>query len=221
MSLLVKICGINSPAAADAVLAGGADFAGLVFCARSPRHVELDTAAALADQMRGRLRLVALMVDPDDAAIAAMVHAVRPDYIQLHGAESADRVGDIRAKFGVHIIKAIPVATPADIDAAADVMQVADMLLFDARPPAGATRTGGNGVSFDGSVLQGRSFPRPWLLAGGLDAATVASAAHAAGAMAVDVSSGVESAPGVKDPAKIAAFLAAARRYTPNHHSNF
>lgn len=213
MSLLVKICGVNSQLAAEAVLSAGADFAGLVFHARSPRHVSVAEAAPLAELMRGRLRLVALMVDPDDAAIAAVMAGVHPDYLQLHGQETADRIGDIRARFGVHVIKAVAVSDAADLDGAAAVMQAADMLLFDARPPAGATRQGGNGVAFDWHILRGRNFPRPWLLAGGLNPANVAAAAHAAGAAIVDVSSGVESAPGVKDPDKIAAFVAAAHNF--------
>ncbi|MGB8601923.1 MAG: phosphoribosylanthranilate isomerase [Rhizomicrobium sp.] len=218
MSLLVKICGVNSQPAAEAVLNAGADFAGLVFYARSPRNLSLTDAAPLAGLMRGRLRLVALMVDPDDAAIDAVLAAIHPDYLQLHGQESAGRIGDIRARFGVHIIKAVTVAEAADLDDAAALMQAADMLLFDARPPRGAARTGGNGVAFDWNILSGRSFPRPWLLAGGLTPANVTAAAYAAGAGMVDVSSGVESAPGVKDPDKIAAFVAAAHNFTPSHN---
>lgn len=215
MSLLVKICGVNSQPTAEAVLTAGADFAGLVFHARSPRNVSVAEAAPLAGLMRGRLRLVALMVNPDDAAIDAVLTAVAPDYLQLHGQESADRIGDIRSRFGVQIIKAVPVAEAADLDGAAALMQAADMLLFDARPPKGAVRTGGNGVAFDWNILSGRNFPRPWLLAGGLTPTNVIAAAHAAGAAMVDVSSGVETAPGVKDPDKIAAFVAAARNITP------
>jgi phosphoribosylanthranilate isomerase len=211
MSILVKICGINSRQAAEAAVAAGADFAGLVFHPRSPRHVALDEARELADYLHNHLRVVALVADADDETIGAVAGAVRPDFIQLHGHESADRVGAVRARFKVHVIKALPVADESDFAPLAAFMQVSDMLLFDARPPAGAALPGGNGAAFDWKLMRGRIYSRPWLLAGGLDAANLATAVALSGARFVDVSSGVESAPGVKDPEKIAAFVAAAR----------
>jgi phosphoribosylanthranilate isomerase len=211
MSILVKICGINSRQAAEAAVAAGADFAGLVFHARSPRLVSLDEARSLADYLHDHVRVVALVADADDETIAAVVSAVRPDFIQLHGNESADRVGAVRARFKVHVIKALPVADESDFARLPDFMQVSDMMLFDARPPAGAALPGGNGAAFDWKLLRGRAYSRPWLLAGGLNEANLAAAVALSGAKFVDVSSGVENAPGVKDPIKIAAFVAAAR----------
>lgn len=211
MSLSVKICGINSSQAAEAVIDAGADYAGLVFYPGSKRHLGLDEARSLAGIMRGRLRIVALMVDPDDAAIEAVVQAVRPDFLQLHGKEDADRIGAVRAKFKVPIIKALGLADAADLDHIRDIMQVSNMLLFDARPPQDDGVPGGNGVSFDWRMMKGRSFARPWFLAGGLNLDNLSDAVALSGAQCVDVSSGVESAPGVKDPALISAFVAAAR----------
>lgn len=211
MSLSVKICGINSSQAAQSAVQAGADYAGLVFHPDSKRHVDYAQAAALAAEMRGRLRLVALMVDPKDGEIEAAIQAVRPDFVQLHGGESADRVGAVRAKFKVHVIKALSLSDAADLARIDEYMQVSDMLLFDARPPAGAILPGGNGVSFDWKLLGGRTITRPWFLAGGLCPDNLADAVLQSGAKCVDVSSGVESAPGVKDPALIAAFVTAAR----------
>ncbi len=209
MGVLVKICGINSVEAADAAVAAQADFAGLVFHTKSPRNLTLDAARALGAHMRGRVRLVTLICDAGDDQIGAIVEALAPDFLQLHGAEPPARVAEIRARFGVPVIKAVAVAEAADIAAAARTE--ADMLLFDAKAPAGAERPGGHGAAFDWKLLRGRSFARPWLLAGGLDAGNVARAIRASGAPAVDVSSGVESAPGVKSPDMIRAFASAAR----------
>lgn len=210
MSIQVKICGINSRDAAESAVRAGADFAGLVFYPKSPRVVDLDAARDLAGVMRGHLRIVALLVDADDAEIAAVTAAVRPDFVQLHGSESADRVGEVRARFKVHVIKALPLAEEADLAVVPDYMQVSDMLLFDARVPAGLP--GGNGVAFDWNVLQGHGFSRPWILAGGLSSDNLAEAVGRSGAKIVDVSSGVETAPGVKDAARIADFIATARK---------
>ena len=203
MAIRIKICGINSADAADAALRAGADFAGLVFHPASPRNLTLDAAAPLAERLRGRAKLVALIADLDDERIAAIVGAVKPDFLQLHGAESAGRAAAIRAAFGTGIIKVFSIADAFD--------DIADMFLFDAKAPANAARGGGHGVAFDWQLLRGRTFSRPWLLAGGLNAANVARAIEASGAPGVDVSSGVESAPGVKSPAMIAEFAAAAR----------
>jgi phosphoribosylanthranilate isomerase len=209
MGVLVKICGINSVAAADAALNAGADFTGLVFYKKSPRNLDAEQAAQLAARMRGRTRLVALFADAGDAQIEGAVNAAHPDFLQLHGSETPERVAAIRARFGVAVIKAIAVAEPCDLASAAryDV----DMLLFDAKAPQGAAAPGGLGASFDWQLLRGRNFSRPWLLAGGLNAGNVARAIRASGAQGVDVSSGVESAPGVKDAGLIADFVAAAR----------
>jgi phosphoribosylanthranilate isomerase len=211
MTVAVKICGITSPDAIDAAAPAGALYGGLVFHPRSPRFVALDKARALADRMRGRLKSVALVTDMDDTGIASLLKAVKPDFLQLHGNETVQRTADIGARFGIAIIKALPVAEASDLAAAADYEKVADMLMFDARPPKGAERPGGHGASFDWKILSGRTFRKPWFLAGGLGPENVARAIELSGAKLVDVSSGVESAPGVKDPSRIAAFINAAR----------
>ena len=211
MSILVKICGINSAEAADAAVRAGADLAGLVFHPKSPRHLSLDAARALAERMRGRLSLVALLADADDATIAAALAAVQPVYIQLHGNETPERTSQVRARFGLPVIKSIAVAEAADFAAVPDYEIAADILLFDAKAPGGAPRPGGHGAAFDWRLLRGRSFSRPWLLAGGLTPANVARAIASAEATGVDVSSGVETAPGVKSAQLIADFVSAAR----------
>lgn len=211
MTIAVKICGLTGPDAIDAAAGAGAAYGGLVFHPRSPRFVALDKARMLAERMRGRLKSVALITDMDDAAIAALVNTVAPDFLQLHGSETVQRTADIRARFGVAVIKALPVADLSDLASAADYEKVADMLMFDARPPKGAERPGGHGAAFDWRILSGRSFRKPWFLAGGLDPDNVARAIELSGAKQVDVSSGVESAPGMKDGTRIAAFIDAAR----------
>lgn len=210
MAVLVKICGINSASAADATVRAAADLGGLVFHPASPRHLAFDAARALADRMRGRLRLVALVADADDELISAVVAAVRPDFLQLHGKESPARAAALRARFGVPLMKAIAVAEAADLTAVPCYEQSCDMFLFDAKPPEGG-RAGGWGAPFDWQLLRGRNFARPWLLAGGLNAENVARAVAAANAPGVDVSSGVETVPGVKSPEMITAFVSAAR----------
>ncbi|MBU6297405.1 MAG: phosphoribosylanthranilate isomerase [Alphaproteobacteria bacterium] len=212
MSTLVKICGINSAEAADATVRAGADLGGLVFHPKSPRHLTLEAGRALAGRMRGRLRLVALVADADDADIAAIAQAVRPVYLQLHGNETPERTGQIRSRFGLPVIKAISIAEPADFAAVPEYEIAADILLFDAKAPDGAPRPGGHGAAFDWQLLRGRSFSHPWLLAGGLTPQNVARAVASAGAPGVDVSSGVETAPGVKSPQLIADFVFAARK---------
>jgi phosphoribosylanthranilate isomerase len=214
MALLVKICGINSALAADAAVRAGADFCGLVFHEKSPRYVALEAARALAAHLRGRVRLVALVVDADDATIAAIHAAVHPDFFQLHGRETPERAAALYAHFGVPLIKAFAIADAADFDPVAAYAPFTAMFLFDAKAPAQSpetTRPGGHGVAFDWQLLRGRKFPRPWLLAGGLNPDNVARAVAAAHAPGVDVSSGVESEPGIKSPDLIAAFVAAAR----------
>jgi phosphoribosylanthranilate isomerase len=210
MGVLVKICGINSFTAADAALSAGADFTGLVFYRNSPRNLALDQARSLAARMRGRVKLVALFADAGDAEIARAVETVVPDFLQLHGGETPERVAAIRTRFAIPVIKAVAVADAADVTAAE--RYEADMFLFDAKAPQGAAAPGGLGAAFDWQLLRGRSFSRSWLLAGGLNAGNVARAIRACDAPGVDVSSGVESAPGVKDAGMIAEFVTAARR---------
>jgi phosphoribosylanthranilate isomerase len=211
MTTEVKICGITDADTMDAALEAGADYIGLVFFPPSPRALTPERAAELLQFSPDDLVKVGLFVDPDDATLDAVLSRVRLDLLQLHGSESPERVEAIRLEYGVPVMKTIAVETAADLDRVEPYLTVADRLLFDAKPPKGAALPGGNAVAFDWSLLQGRRWGLPWMLAGGLTAATVAEAIRLTGAPAVDVSSGVESAPGVKDPAKIAAFIAAAR----------
>ncbi len=208
--VLVKICGLSTPQTLDATIAAGADLAGFVFFAKSPRHIDLDTARALGEQAAGRIQKVALTVDTDDAALAEIVAALRPDMLQLHGHESPERVGAVKARFGLPVIKAIGVASAADVAAARSYDGVADWLLFDAKPAPDATVPGGAGVVFDWELLRNITAAK-WMLSGGLDPKNVAAALRQTQAPAVDVSSGVESARGVKDAGKIATFVAAVR----------
>jgi phosphoribosylanthranilate isomerase len=212
MSVAVKICGLCDPAAVAAAVAGGAAYVGFVFFPPSPRAVTPQQAAELAAAVPVGIARVGLFVDADDAAIAAVLAAVPLDYLQCHGHETPERLAQLRTRFGRPLIKAIAVAGPDDLDGAAAYEDAAARLLFDARPPAAATRPGGNARTFDWSILQGRRFQRPWLLAGGLTADNVADAVRISGADAVDVSSGVETAPGVKDPALIRQFLETCKR---------
>lgn len=211
MGVLVKICGINSAEAADAAIRAGADFAGLVFHPKSPRHVSAEMARSLSARMRSRARLVALLVDPrDDEITYVMTHAV-PDFLQLHGAETPARVSQICQTFGIPVIKAIAIAEPGDFATLPAQEDAADMILFDAKPPANATRTGGHGIAFDWKMLRTQSIARPWFLAGGLNPENVGRAIAASNALGVDVSSGVETAPGMKSAEMIEQFVVAAR----------
>ncbi|MDB5595480.1 MAG: phosphoribosylanthranilate isomerase [Hyphomicrobiales bacterium] len=211
----VKICGLSTPPALRAALASGTDLVGFVFFPKSPRHLSLDTAMALAELTGNRAVKVALTVDADDDTLAAIVQRVQPDMIQLHGHESPARVAQIRAQFGLPVIKAIGVSSAADLADVAAYAATADRLLFDAKPPAGADLPGGNGLAFDWQLLHDLALPAPFMLSGGLHADNGAEAARQTGAAAVDVSSGVESAPGRKDVKKIAAFIAALRHGAP------
>ena len=195
MQTQVKICGVNSREAAEATLRAGADFAGLVFHSKSPRHLERDHAKLLAELMRGRVRIVALLVSPDDSDIEAVIHAVRPDLLQLHGKEGHARVANIREKFGLPIIKAAGVADANDVVQAQKYEDVADHLLFDTKGHAEVSM-GGQGAAFDWTILAGRTFRRPWFLAGGLTPQNVATAIEISGAPMVDVSTGVEDCAG-------------------------
>lgn len=206
---LVKICGLSTPEAVEAALDGGASHLGFVFHAGSPRDVDPLMAAELAGMARGRALAVAVVVDPDDASLDRLAAEVRPDLYQLHGRETPERVAEVRARTGGRVIKAIAVRSGADLDGLAAFEDAADHLMFDASL-SGAPR-GGAGVSFDWGVLKGRSFAKPWFLAGGLTPANAAAALRVTRAPGLDVSSGVESAPGVKDAALISAFLRAAR----------
>lgn len=210
-AIAVKICGITSTEAIEAAVGAGAQYGGLVFHPNSPRNVDIQHASALAKRMRGRLKIVALVADPPDALVAVIMAMVSPDFLQLHGAETPQRVAEIRRKFGIPVIKALPVADAADFESVPDYEAVADMLMFDARAPGNAARPGGHGAAFDWALLNGRAFSKPWFLAGGLTPANVGRAAVLAQARFVDVSSGVESAPGVKDSVLITDFVKAAK----------
>ena len=215
MSGLVKICGLSEPETLVAALDAGADMIGLVFFEKSPRHVDLERAADLAARTRAfgppRPEIVALTVNADDATISAIMERVRPDWLQLHGSESPERCAELKVRFNVRVMKALGVSEPGDIAGAAPYVDVADRLLFDARPPKGSDIPGGNGVSFDWRLLAGLDLGVPLMLSGGLDAASVGLALRTSGLRDVDVSSGVERARGVKDAGRIRQFVAAAR----------
>ncbi len=205
-----KICGITDARALDAAIDGGARFVGFVVYPKSPRHLSRDKLAALAERARGKVETVVVTVDADEELLAAVAAYARPDWIQLHGAESPGKTAQARQYAQRGLIKAIGVARSEDLAQAAVYEQVAEMLMFDAKPPPGGL-PGGNAMAFDWQILAGRRFGRPWMLSGGLNPANVAEAISASGAAVVDVSSGVEAGPGLKDPLKIAEFLAAAR----------
>jgi phosphoribosylanthranilate isomerase len=211
MSLIVKICGLSTPETLDAALVGGADMVGFVFFPPSPRHVTLDVARALGKQSKGRAVKVALSVDADDADLENSIDALRPDILQLHGNESVARVRDIKQRFGLPVMKALAVETRADLAALPGYAAVCDRILFDAKPPKDATRPGGLGAVFDWHLLEGLDLKLPFMVSGGLTAANVAEALRITRAGGVDISSGVESAPGIKDPDMIRAFIRAAR----------
>jgi phosphoribosylanthranilate isomerase len=206
----IKICGLSTAETMEAALTAGADMIGLVSFPPSPRHVDTAAAAVLADQARGRAEIVLLTVDADDATLAALVTAIRPDWLQLHGRETPARVVEVRRRFGRPVMKALGIRDEADLAATADYA-VADRLLFDAKPPKDATRPGGNGLAFDWRLLAKLDPRLRFMLSGGLDPDTVTEAVRIARPLGVDVSSGVERAPGDKDPALIAAFVRAAR----------
>lgn len=214
MPIKVKICGVNGVEAAKAAVDGGASFIGLVFYRPSPRFVTPDRAAEIAALVPAGVGRVGLFVDAEDALIAEAVDKARLDLLQLHGAETPARVADLKERLGAQAMKAIRIARPEDVSAAERYLGAADWLLFDAKPPATMTKAlpGGNALSFDWRLIAGHPWPLPWMLSGGLNAANLAEAVATSGATVVDVSSGVEDRPGHKDPARIAAFLEAARR---------
>jgi phosphoribosylanthranilate isomerase len=211
MSLTVKICGLSTPETLDAALEAGADMVGFVFFPPSPRHLQFDLARALGERVRGRAQKVALTVDADDAFLQSIVEALRPDIVQLHGSESVAQIAAIRRKFGLPVMKAVPIAVKDDLERIATYAAVADRLLFDARAPREATRPGGLGNTFDWHLLKDVQSRVPFMLSGGLDAGNVGEALRITRASGIDVSSGVERAPGVKDIDKIKAFVRAAR----------
>ena len=210
MTISVKICGLSDPAAVACAVDGGAAMVGFVFFPASPRHLTPEEAALLTGSVPDGVLRVGLTVDADDALLADIAATAGIDMLQLHGQETPERVKEIRERFGLPVMKMLPIAAADDVIAAADYEDVADRFLFDAKPPADATRPGGNAEAFDWSLLKDNSAQKPWMLAGGLTAENLAIAVKTSGAMAVDVSSGVEDAPGVKSLDKIRAFLAAA-----------
>lgn len=214
MTVKVKICGLRSAPALDAAIQAGTDYFGLVFFPPSPRSIGPGEARALVERASGRAVSVALLVDPDDAAIETVLREVAPGMLQLHGRETPERVAEIRERWKLPVIKAIRVGSEADARASIAYDGIADMVLFDALPPSGDTQAlpGGNGVPFDWQTLADMSRDkRQFILSGGLNAANVSEAIAATGARFVDVSSGVESAPGEKEPEMIRGFIAAAR----------
>ena len=211
MTVKVKICGITEPDALEAVIDAEADMVGFVFYPPSPRAIDPEFAAELADILPPEIQVVGLFVNADDATLDRVIGNLRLDVIQCHGTDSPDRIETIRLEYGLPVMKSIPMATADDFAAIAPYLDKADRLLFDTKPPAGALLPGGNAVSFDWSLLAGKPMGLPWMLAGGLTPENVAEAIRISGAAAVDVSSGVESAPGQKDPAKIHAFIKAAK----------
>ncbi len=210
MPLTVKICGLSTPETLDAALVAGADMVGFVFFPPSPRHVSLDVAEKLGRQAKKAVK-VALSVDADDALLANSIEALRPQILQLHGKESVARIRDIKQKFGLPVMKAIAVETKADLAALPGYAAVCDRILFDAKAPKDATRPGGLGAAFDWHLLEGLDLKLPFMVSGGLNATNIAEAVRITRAGGVDISSGVESAPGIKDPDMIRAFIRAAR----------
>jgi len=213
MSVEVKICGLSEPASLASALAGGARFVGFVFYPPSPRHLSIERAAELARSVPAGIVRVGVVVDPTDEFLARLLDKAPLDMLQLHGKETPERVQTIKDRFRVRAMKAIPVASEADPNAAKRYLGVADWLMFDAKPPKDkeGAMPGGNALAFDWRILRALRWPLPWMLSGGLDPDNLAEAATVSGATALDVSSGVESAPGVKDPAKIRLFLARAK----------
>ena len=206
----VKICGLTQPEHVAAAVEAGAAFVGFVFFPKSPRNLTPAAAAALAQVVPPGVARVGLFVNPDDALLDAVLAVVPLDILQLHGSETPDRVAEIKARTGLPVMKAVGVAAPRDLDALWDYGLVADMLLIDAKPPKGADLPGGNGLAFDWRLLVGRKFLTPWMLAGGLTPDNVAEAIRLTRAPGIDVSSGVESAPGIKDPDRIRRLIARA-----------
>lgn len=220
MSIEIKICGLKTFDALESALGAGADFIGVVFFPKSPRNIDPAAAAALAARARGKAGVAALTVDADDALIEAIARQVKPDLFQLHGEETPERVAAIRERFGIPVMKAIGIAGPSDIARVPLYATIADRLLLDAKAPPGAAHPGGNGLVFDWNLIATTpallDLASPFMLSGGLTPENIGEAVRLTRARAVDVSSGVESAPGVKDPARIVAFIQAARAADPD-----
>ena len=220
MGLTIKICGLSTAETLEATLCLGVDMVGFVFFAKSPRHISFESATVLGAQVKARAQKVALTVNADDAVLQQICFSLKPDLLQLHGNETPERVKHIREYFGLPVIKALGISGSSDMLQVDDYAPVADWLLFDAKPPKDASHPGGNGLAFDWTVLQGRSFDRPALLSGGLDPDNVGAAIEISGLTGVDVSSGVETRPGIKDINKISSFVAQARAgYARRAHS--
>jgi phosphoribosylanthranilate isomerase len=212
MGVQTKICGLSTPETVAAALAGDAAFLGFVFFEKSPRNLTLDLAERLAQAARGKAKIVALVVDPSDDEVDRIAGVLKPDLIQLQGKETPARAQAISKRTGAAIIKALPISEASDLTAARDFETVVELLMFDSKPAKDADRPGGSGRPFDWTLLAGRRFQRPWILAGGLDPWNLTEAVQQSGARFLDVSSGVERGPGLKDPALITAFLDAAKR---------
>ncbi len=207
----VKICGLTKSADIPAAVTAGASYAGFVFFPKSPRNLAMDDAALMAASVPVGICKVALTVNANDSMLDQLIGAVPLDMLQLHGSESPERVAEIKDRYGLPVMKAVGVADEGDLPVLAEYLRVADQVLVDAKPPKGADLPGGNGLSFDWRLIAGRRWPVPWMLAGGLTPDNVAEAIHLTGARQVDVSSGVESAPGVKDATRIHDFITAAK----------
>jgi phosphoribosylanthranilate isomerase len=212
MTLDIKICGLTTREALDAAIDAGASHVGFIFFAKSPRNIEPEDAAALSAAAKRRARSVAVTVDAGDAFLDALVAAMKPDMIQLHGKESPQRVADVKSRYGLPVMKAFAIASAQDLAAIAPYRGIADRFLFDAKPPKGSDLPGGNGVSFDWKLLAGLDPDIDYMLSGGLNAANIGDALALAAPPGIDVSSGVESAPGIKDTALIEEFFEAVGR---------
>jgi phosphoribosylanthranilate isomerase len=211
----VKICGVRTREIVDTAVDAGADYVGLVFFPKSPRHIAPEAARVIAEHASGRIETVAVLVDPDDALVDEILTAVRPNVLQFHGSEPPERVAAIKSRSGLRVIKAIGVASADDVGKASAYRGIADMILFDAKAPAGSDLPGGHGLAFDWRAVAGPSVERPFALSGGLDPGNVWQALVATGADMVDVSSGVERAPGEKDPDLVRRFVQAAKASRP------
>ena len=211
MSFDIKICGLSTPEALDAALANGASHVGFIFFPKSPRDIAPETAGRLRTAAKGRAHAVAVTVDAPDAMLDAIVAAMAPDMLQLHGKETPERVAAVKARYGLPVMKAFSLSEAADLARVAPYRGVADRFLFDAKPPQGSELPGGNGVAFDWRILAALDPGLDYMLSGGLDAANIGQAIRLANPPGIDVSSGVESAPGVKDTALIEAFFQAVR----------
>ncbi|MCA0015487.1 phosphoribosylanthranilate isomerase [Mesorhizobium sp. B292B1B] len=211
MALDIKICGLKTDQAMAAALAGGASHVGFIFFAKSPRYVEPAEAGRLREAARGKALAVAVTVDANDAILDEIIDRVRPDMLQLHGSETPERVAELKARYGLAVMKALPLSEAADLERIKPFVGVADRFLFDAKPPKGSELPGGNGVAFDWRILAGLDAGLDYMLSGGLNAANIGDALRLASPPGIDISSGVESAPGVKDPALIEQFFRAVK----------